>query len=115
MLNEKTKNVLKQCQRNFSILFVKNDDYLDMVSPTKAEEEIIQRKENRPARKKYRNSTNGKREWHFVEKGENITKIAEKYDLKLRKLLRRNRLKSGQEPAIGERIKLRGRKVRTAP
>ena len=112
-----TKKEDEKLNKNKDLVSIdhKNDDYLDMVSPTKAEEEIIQRKENRPARKKYRNSTNGKREWHFVEKGENIAKIAEKYDLKLRKLLRRNRLKSGQEPAIGERIKLRGRKVRTAP
>ena len=112
-----TKKEDEKLNKNKDLVSIdqKNDDYLDMVSPTKAEEEIIKRKENRPVRKKYRNSTNGKREWHFVEKGENIAKIAEKYDLKLRKLLRRNRLKSGQEPAIGERIKLRGRKVRTAP
>ena len=41
--------------------------------------------------------------------------ISNMYALDLNKLLERNRLQSGQEPAPGERIKLRGSNIQDAP
>ena len=65
--------------------------------------------------KKKTNSFRGKKEWHIVKKGETMAAISDRYQIKMSKLLRRNRLKKGQEPAAGEKIKLKGRKVKKTP
>ncbi len=96
-----------------------DNGFLDVLIPVKAEEEIIDRA-NKDAQAKAENRRldkvdNGRREWHFVEEGESMEDIAEKYDLRLSKLLRRNRMKRGEEPALGVKIKLRGRKLRETP
>lgn len=64
-----------------------------------------------PKRKSFR----GKSLWHVVSQGESMLDISNMYALDLGKLLERNRLEPGQEPAPGERIKLRGRDIDQAP
>ncbi len=62
-----------------------------------------------------RNSYRGRDRYHTVVAGESLFDISQKYGVKLSKLFKRNRLSSGQEPAVGERIKLRGGKVKDRP
>lgn len=62
-----------------------------------------------------RNSYRGRDRYHTVVEGETLFDISQKYGVKLKKLFKRNRLSSGQEPAVGERIKLRGGKVKERP
>lgn len=57
-----------------------------------------------PRRAAYR----GKNKWHYVKENETMASIAEEYALKEASLLRRNHLKPKEEPAIGERVALRG-------
>ncbi len=63
-----------------------------------------------PKRKKYR----GKQHHHRVKTGENMASIAQKYGIKLASLYKRNKLFSGQEPAVGAKIYLR-KKAKTRP
>ncbi len=62
-----------------------------------------------------RKSFHGKSLWHMVSEGESMLDISNMYALDLDKLLERNLLKPSQEPAPGERIKLRGRNIKEAP
>ena len=55
-----------------------------------------------------RNSYRGKDKWHYVKQGENIESIARLYAIKESYLMRKNNLKKGEQPAIGERLALRG-------
>lgn len=55
-----------------------------------------------------RNSYRGKNKWHYVKKGEDIGSISKLYAIKESYLMRKNNLKKGEEPAIGERLALRG-------
>jgi hypothetical protein len=64
-----------------------------------------------PKRKSFR----GKSLWHVVSEGETMLDISNMYALDLGKLLERNRLGPKQEPAPGERIKLRGRTIDVGP
>ncbi|MEL6802693.1 MAG: glucosaminidase domain-containing protein [Bacteroidota bacterium] len=61
-----------------------------------------------------RNSYRGRDRYHIVQEGETMFDISQRYAVKLEKLLRRNRLEQGQEPAADERIKLRGGRVSTS-
>ena len=61
-------------------------------------------------RKNYR----GKKQYHYVQKGETMYSIAQQYGLRLDKLMSRNRLEEGEQPAADERIKLRGWKIRSS-
>ncbi|MEM8585874.1 MAG: glucosaminidase domain-containing protein [Bacteroidota bacterium] len=61
-----------------------------------------------------RNSYRGRDRYHVVQEGETMFDISQRYAIKLEKLLRRNRLEQGQEPAKDERIKLRGGRVSTS-
>ena len=62
-----------------------------------------------------RNSYRGRDKYHTVLEGESIYDISQRYGVKLGKLFKRNRLSSGQEPAAGEKIKLRGCKLKERP
>ncbi len=62
-----------------------------------------------------RSSYRGREIMHEVQPGETMFQISQRYGIKLRSLLRRNRLEPGEEPRSGEDIKLRGRKVRQKP
>lgn len=64
-----------------------------------------------PKRKNFR----GRDLWHAVKPDESMFDIAQAYGIDLNALLKRNRLKSGQQPEIGSRIKLRGGKVKDSP
>ncbi len=56
-----------------------------------------------------RNSYRGRQTWHDVRENETMAGISQQYGVKLSKLYKRNRLVEPQEPAPGQRIKLRGR------
>lgn len=62
-----------------------------------------------------RNGYRGRDKYHTVVAGETMFDISQQYGVKLSKLFKRNRLRSGQEPGTGERIKLRGWKVKERP
>lgn len=56
-------------------------------------------------RKKWR----GQLAYHIVQEGQTMFELSQRYGIKLSTLLERNGLKPGQEPAIGEPVRLRGR------
>lgn len=62
-----------------------------------------------------RSSYRGKSTWHYVKDGEDMLDISILYGLSLSKLYARNKLSEGEEPATGERIKLRGGPVGLSP
>lgn len=64
---------------------------------------------------KKRRSYRGREAFHVVEEGENLFAIAQRYGLRLDKLARRNRMPENGDPATGEKVKLRGSRLRTAP
>ncbi len=64
-----------------------------------------------PKRKSYR----GRDKWHVVKQGETMMDISLAYGIDLEKLQHRNRMPDSKEPAYGERIKLRGGKLRESP
>jgi len=61
---------------------------------------------------KKRKSYRGREQYHVTEEGESIYDIAQRYGLRLDKLAKRNRLRESDSPATGEKIKLRGGRVR---
>jgi len=61
-----------------------------------------------PKRKSYR----GKKKFHFVKAGESMFDISQLYGIRLKTLYEKNRLDPGYEPASGQRIKIRGGKVK---
>lgn len=65
---------------------------------------------------KKRNSYRGRERYHVVQLGETLQEISDRYAIRMDKLLKRNRLVSPeQRVATGEKIKLRGGKVKTPP
>ncbi|THH39998.1 glucosaminidase domain-containing protein [Neolewinella litorea] len=64
---------------------------------------------------KKRRSYRGPEQYHAVAPGEDLYDIAQRYGLRIRNLARRNRLGEQADPATGERIKLRGWRVKTPP
>ncbi len=62
-----------------------------------------------------RNAYRGKESWHYVKKGETMQAISQMYGVKLDRLYHRNRLAAISQPAVGERIKLRGGRVNERP
>ena len=60
---------------------------------------------------KYRRA-NRAHQQHVVEKGDQMHYIAQRYGLKLKPLLKRNRMKSGEEPAEGQIIYLHHKRPR---
>ncbi|GJM35138.1 MAG: hypothetical protein DHS20C18_41390 [Saprospiraceae bacterium] len=62
-----------------------------------------------------RNAYRGKEQYHYVEKGQNMLYISQRYGVKVSKLYHRNRMPDNTQPAPNERIKLRGCKVKTSP
>lgn len=59
-----------------------------------------------------RNGYRGKKKWHYIKAGDKMYDISQLYGVKLSKLYTRNLLPEGTEAAVGERIKLRGHRVR---
>ena len=64
---------------------------------------------------KKRRAYRGREAYHTVEVGEDLYDIAQRYGLRLKILARRNRVEQDADPATGQRIKLRGSKVKAAP
>lgn len=63
-----------------------------------------------------RNSYRGQKKYHTVAAGETMFDISQEYAVKLSKLYERNRIPAGKEPAVSEKIKLRGWcKVKESP
>lgn len=62
-----------------------------------------------------RSSFRGKTTWHYVKDGEDMLDISILYGVSLSKLYARNKLSAGEEPATGERIKLRAGPVGISP
>lgn len=60
-----------------------------------------------------RGNYRGKKKYHYVKAGDSMFDIAQQYGLRLDKLYKKNRLNNGSEPAVGERIKIRGWKVKS--
>ena len=51
-------------------------------------------------------------EYHFVKQGETMESIAKTYSVNLKDLYSRNRMPTNSRPAIGERIKLSGKRIK---
>ncbi len=62
-----------------------------------------------------RNAYRGKEKYHYVESGQDMLYISQRYAVKVSKLYKRNRMDEGTQPAPNERIKLRGCKVKERP
>lgn len=62
-----------------------------------------------------RNNYRGRQTYHTTLAGETMFRISQQYGVKLTKLLKRNRMTTGQEPATHEKVKLRGWKVNARP
>ncbi|MBX2929482.1 MAG: LysM peptidoglycan-binding domain-containing protein [Saprospiraceae bacterium] len=62
-----------------------------------------------------RNAYRGRVVQHYVKEGETMFDISQAYGIKLTKLLNRNRMDKGMEPAPGQPVKLRGGKVKQRP
>lgn len=56
-----------------------------------------------------------RQKWHVMRKDQLIFDVSQQYGVKLKKLLKRNRLEKDMEPAEGAMIKLRGGKVKERP
>lgn len=56
-------------------------------------------------RKKWR----GRLTFHVMQEGQTMFDLSQRYGIRLAELLERNGLKPGQEPAVGEPVRLRGR------
>ncbi len=64
---------------------------------------------------KKRRSFREKKKYHYVKEGENMYQIAQLYGIRLKRLYKRNRMASNTQPAVGEKIKIRGWNVKNAP
>ena len=64
---------------------------------------------------KKRRSYRGSETYHTVVAGQDLYDIAQQYGIRVKNLAQRNRLGEQARPAAGERIKLRGWKVKTPP
>jgi LysM repeat protein len=54
----------------------------------------------------------GKQDWHYIQEGETVYFVAQLYGIQLSNLHSKNRLKSGEEPAVGTRLKLKGKRIK---
>ncbi|MFT4522755.1 MAG: LysM repeat protein [Bacteroidia bacterium] len=52
----------------------------------------------------------GTEKYHVLEEGDNMYQISQSYGIKLKHLYRRNRLEIGNEPVVGEKIYMRGKR-----
>ena len=64
---------------------------------------------------KKRRSFREKKKYHYVKGEDNMYQISQLYGVRLKRLYKRNRMPENSQPAVDERIKLSGLKVRNAP
>ncbi len=57
---------------------------------------------------KKRRSFRGEKKYHYVRAGDDMFSIAQQYGVRVEKLLSKNKMSAGEEPAVGEQIRLRG-------
>jgi len=62
---------------------------------------------------KKRKNWRGREKYHFVKEGETMYKISQLYGMRLSKLYSKNRMAEGTQPAIGEKLKIRGWKIKS--
>ncbi len=73
------------------------------------EEEAVLEKGTIIYLQKKRTYYRGSRKWHYVKEGESMFMISQLYGVQLDKLYDKNLMTTGEEPMIGEKVKLRGR------
>jgi LysM repeat protein len=114
LLNNDVKMVLAKKEETPAIIARKYDLEVDRIlqynEGLKSSSQILI-EDSRVYLQPKRNSYRDKKKYHYVKKGETMYSISQLYGVKLDKLYRRNRMNEGTEPAIGEKIKLRGWKV----
>lgn len=64
---------------------------------------------------KKRRAYRGRKSTYEVQAGEDLYDVAQKFGLRLKNLARRNHLEQDADPATGETVKLRGRKLKDPP
>jgi LysM repeat protein len=62
-----------------------------------------------------RKSFRGKRKWHYVKAEESMFSISQIYGIRLECLYDKNQMNKPQQPAVGERLKIRGGKLDKRP
>jgi len=62
-----------------------------------------------------RKSFRGQRKWHYVKEGETMFSIGQLYGITLECMYKRNQMTEPQQPAIGERLKIRGSDQKQPP
>ena len=60
-----------------------------------------------------RRNWRGKERYHEVDEGESMYSISQKYGLRLDKFYKKNRMPEGMEPEVGEKVKIRGWKIKS--
>ena len=60
---------------------------------------------------KKRRGYRAKKKYHYVKEGENMYKISQLYGVRMKRLYTRNRLPMNSQPAVGEKLKIRGWKI----
>lgn len=114
LLNNDVKMVLAKKEETPGIIAKKYDIEVDRIikynEGLQSSVQVLE-EETRVYLQPKRNSYRDKKKYHYVKKGETMYSISQLYAVKLNKLYRRNRMEEGTEPAIGEKIKLRGWKV----
>ncbi|RMF02626.1 MAG: LysM peptidoglycan-binding domain-containing protein [Bacteroidetes bacterium] len=104
---ETLDDIARRVEVSVSALLAYNENLKAGTQPSEGQRIYVQPK---------RNAYRGKQKYHVVKPGETMMDISQEYAVKLSKLLERNRLVEGQQPAAGEKIKLRGWcKVKVAP
>lgn len=99
--------IAKQVDLSVDRLLSYNEELSDNSQRVSSGERVYLQKKRRAYR--------GREAYHTVESGENLYDIAQRYGLRLKILARRNRLPESADPASGQRVKLRGSKIKEAP
>lgn len=99
--------IAKQVDLSVDRLIAYNEKLTDNSRGVRSGERVYLQKKRRAYR--------GREAFHVVKTGETLYDIAQSYGIRLKILARRNRLEESADPATGEKIKLRGGKVKEAP
>lgn len=99
--------IAKQVDLSVDRLIAYNEKLTDNSRGVRSGERVYLQKKRRAYR--------GREAFHIVKSGETLFDVAQNYGIRLKILARRNRLEQSADPATGEKIKLRGGKVKKAP
>ena len=93
--------IAKRTQTSLSRILKYNEKITAANQPLRTDEKVfIQHK---------RRNFRGKQKAHIVKRGETMYDIAQSYGLCLEKLYKKNKMKMGTQPAVGESIRVRGK------